>query len=278
MNLTDIIIAIIYGLVEGITEWLPISSTGHLIILNDFLSFKEVNPSFFELFLVVIQLGAIFAVVVSYFKKLNPFSKKLEKEEKKSIYKTWILILISCIPAAIVGLLFDDLLDKYLYNKLTVSITLIVYGIVFIILEYFNSKRQIKYEEVKDFTYKTALIIGLAQVLALIPGTSRSGITIISALLIGCSRKSSCEFSFFLSLPIMIGASLLKLVKYFIKGNLLTLNEGLVLFTGIIMSFAVSILIINFLMNYIKKKDFKIFGYYRIILGIVLIFYMISMN
>ena len=278
MNLTDIIIAIIYGLVEGITEWLPISSTGHLIILNDFLSFKEVNPSFFELFLVVIQLGAIFAVVVSYFKKLNPFSKKLEKEEKKSIYKAWILILISCIPAAIVGLLFDDLLDKYLYNKLTVSITLIVYGIVFIILEYFNSKRQIKYEEVKDFTYKTALIIGLAQVLALIPGTSRSGITIISALLIGCSRKSSCEFSFFLSLPIMIGASLLKLVKYFIKGNLLTLNEGLVLFTGIIMSFAVSILIINFLMNYIKKKDFKIFGYYRIILGIVLIFYMISMN
>ena len=278
MNLTDIIIAIIYGLVEGITEWLPISSTGHLIILNDFLSFKEVNPSFFELFLVVIQLGAIFAVVVSYFKKLNPFSKKLEKEEKKSIYKTWILILISCIPAAIVGLLFDDLLDKYLYNKLTVSITLIVYGIVFIILEYFNSKRQIKYEEVKDFTYKTALIIGLAQVLALIPGTSRSGITIISALLIGCSRKSSCEFSFFLSLPIMIGAALLKLVKYFIKGNLLTLNEGLVLFTGIIMSFAVSILIINFLMNYIKKKDFKIFGYYRIILGIVLIFYMISMN
>lgn len=278
MNLTDIIIAIIYGLVEGITEWLPISSTGHLIILNDFLSFKEVNPSFFELFLVVIQLGAIFAVVVSYFKKLNPFSKKLEKEEKKSIYKTWILILISCIPAAIVGLLFDDLLDKYLYNKLTVSITLIVYGIVFIILEYFNSKRQIKYEEVKDFTYKTALIIGLAQVLALIPGTSRSGITIISALLIGCSRKSSCEFSFFLSLPIMIGASLLKLIKYFIKGNLLTLNEGLVLFTGIIMSFAVSILIINFLMNYIKKKDFKIFGYYRIILGIVLIFYMISMN
>ncbi|MDD7735459.1 MAG: undecaprenyl-diphosphate phosphatase, partial [Bacillales bacterium] len=250
----------------------------HLIILNDFLSFKEVNPSFFELFLVVIQLGAIFAVVVSYFKKINPFSKKLEKEEKKSIYKTWILILISCIPAAIVGLLFDDLLDKYLYNKLTVSITLIVYGIVFIILEYFNSKRQIKYEEVKDFTYKTALIIGLAQVLALIPGTSRSGITIISALLIGCSRKSSCEFSFFLSLPIMIGASLLKLVKYFIKGNLLTLNEGLVLFTGIIMSFAVSILIINFLMNYIKKKDFKIFGYYRIILGIVLIFYMISMN
>ena len=278
MNLTDIIIAIIYGLVEGITEWLPISSTGHLIILNDFLSFKEVNPSFFELFLVVIQLGAIFAVVVSYFKKLNPFSKKLEKEEKKSIYKAWILILISCIPAAIVGLLFDDLLDKYLYNKLTVSITLIVYGIVFIILEYFNSKRQIKYEEVKDFTYKTALIIGLAQVLALIPGTSRSGITIISALLIGCSRKSSCEFSFFLSLPIMIGASLLKLVKYFIKGNLLTLNEGLVLFTGIIMSFAVSILIINFLMNYIKKKDFKIFGYYRIILGIVLILYMISMN
>lgn len=278
MNLTDIIIAIIYGLVEGITEWLPISSTGHLIILNDFLSFKEVNPSFFELFLVVIQLGAIFAVVVSYFKKLNPFSKKLEKEEKKSIYKTWILILISCIPAAIVGLLFDDLLDKYLYNKLTVSITLIVYGIVFIILEYFNSKRQIKYEEVKDFTYKTALIIGLAQVLALIPGTSRSGITIISALLIGCSRKSSCEFSFFLSLPIMIGASLLKLIKYFIKGNLLTLNEGLVLFTGIIMSFAVSILIINFLMNYIKKKDFKIFGYYRIILGIVLILYMISMN
>ena len=275
MNIIDIIIAMIYGIVEGITEWLPISSTGHLIILNDFLKFKEVNSSFFELFLVVIQFGAILSVVVSYFKRLNPFSKKVDQQEKSSIYKTWILIIIACIPAAIFGLLFDDILDKYLYNKLTVSITLIIYGILFIVLEYFNKKREIKFEEVKDFTYRSALIIGLAQILALIPGTSRSGITILSALAIGCSRKSSCEFSFFLSLPIMIGASLLKLVKYFIGGNLLTINEVLVLLTGVIISFAVSMLVINMLINYIKKKDFKIFGYYRIILGIGLIVYMI---
>ena len=271
MNIIDILYAILYGIVEGITEWLPISSTGHMIILNDYVKFNQISPEFFELVLVVIQLGAILAVIVSFFHKLFPFGKNKTEVEKKEIWKTWGLILIACLPAAIIGLLFDDLLDKYLYNKLTVSITLIIYGILFIVVEYFTSKKEVTKEEVRNFTWKTALIIGGAQVLALIPGTSRSGVTILSALLIGCSRSSACEFSFYLSIPIMFGASLLKGVKFFLKGATLSLNEGMILLVGCLIAFLVSLFIVKFLMKYIKKHDFKVFGYYRIVLGIVLI-------
>ncbi len=271
MNFIDILIAILYGIVEGISEWLPISSTGHLIILERFLGFHDISPEFWELFLVVIQLGAIFAVVLNFFAKLFPFGKKKSAEEKKSIWKTWGLILIACLPAAVVGLLFDDLLNTYLYNEITVSITLIVYGIAFIVLEYFNAKKEFKITDVRDFTWKTALIIGAAQMLSLIPGTSRSGITILAALLIGCNRSSACEFSFYLSIPVMVGASLLKLVKYLLSGASLSLNEGMILLSGCVVAFAVSLLVVNFLMKYIQKHDFKIFGVYRIALGILLI-------
>ncbi len=271
MNFIDILIAILYGIVEGISEWLPISSTGHLIILERFVGFKEISAEFWELFLVVIQLGAIFAVVLNFFAKLFPFGKKKSPEEKKSIWKTWGLILIACIPAAVVGLLFDDLLNRYLYNEITVSITLIVYGIAFIVLEYARAKREFKITDVRSFTWKTALIIGLAQMLSLIPGTSRSGITIIAALLIGCNRSSACEFSFYLSIPVMVGASLLKMVKYLLSGATLSLNEGMILLSGCVVAFAVSLLVVNFLMKYIQKHDFKVFGVYRIVLGIVLI-------
>lgn len=271
MNFIDILIAILYGIVEGISEWLPISSTGHLIILERFLGFHDISPEFWELFLVVIQLGAIFAVVLNFFAKLFPFGKKKSAEEKKSIWKTWGLILIACLPAAVVGLLFDDLLNTYLYNEIIVSITLIVYGIAFIVLEHFNAKKEFKITDVRDFTWKTALIIGAAQMLSLIPGTSRSGITILAALLIGCNRSSACEFSFYLSIPVMVGASLLKLVKYLLSGASLSLNEGMILLSGCVVAFAVSLLVVNFLMKYIQKHDFKIFGVYRIALGILLI-------
>lgn len=271
MNIIDILIAIIYGIVEGITEWLPVSSTGHLIILERFLKFNEISDEFWDLFLVVIQLGAIIAVICNFFTKLNPISKKKTPEEKKGIWKTWGLILIACLPAAIVGVFLDDILDQYLYNEITVSITLIVYGIIFIVLEYFNSKRTFKIIDVKEFTWKTALIIGLAQMLSLIPGTSRSGITILAALLIGCNRSSACEFSFFLSIPVMVGASLLKLLKFILSGASLSLNEGMILLTGCVVAFAISLLVVNFLMKFIKKHDFKVFGIYRIILGIILL-------
>ena len=271
MNILDILLAILYGIVEGITEWLPVSSTGHMIILEDFLHFQNISEDFFELFLVVIQLGAILAVILSFFTKLFPFGKSKPKEEKKEIWRTWGLILIACLPAAIIGLIFDDLLDQYLYNKLTVSITLIIYGILFIVIEYFTSKKQINYEEVRNFSWKTALIIGGAQVLALIPGTSRSGVTILAALLIGCSRSSACEFSFYLSIPVMFGASLLKTVKFIMKGAVLSTNEIMILVVGCLVAFLVSLLIVKLLMKYIKKHDFKVFGYYRILLGIVLI-------
>lgn len=270
MNIIDILIAIIYGIVEGISEWLPISSTGHLIILNEYLSFSEMSDEFWNLFLVVIQLGAILAVVFSFFHRLNPFGKNKEKTEKKNILRNWLLIIVGCLPAAIFGLLFDNFLDQYLYNNITVSITLIVYGIAFILIEKYNNKNP-NINDINEFTWKTALIIGMAQVLALIPGTSRSGITIIAALLIGCNRISATEYSFLLSIPVMVGASLLKIVKFIILDVEVTLNEIMILLTGCVVAFAVSLFIVNFLLKFIKKHDFTFFGWYRIILGIVLI-------
>lgn len=272
----EILKAILFGIVEGITEWLPISSTGHMILLEELLNIQDTFGSeFWTLFLVVIQLGAIIAVVICFWQKLWPFGKKKEVEEKKKIWKVWLNVLIACVPAGIIGIAFNDLLDQYFYNFLTVSITLIVYGILFIVLETYNKKREFKINEVTDMSWKTALIIGLIQLLALIPGTSRSGVTILGAMLIGCNRAVSAEFSFFLSIPIMLGASLVKTAKYFMDGYTLSSNQIIFLFVGLIVAFGVSILAIKFLMSYIKKHDFKIFGYYRIVLGIILIIYFI---
>lgn len=278
MSFIDVIKAILYGIVEGITEWLPISSTGHMILLDEWLKVESLyGKEFWDLFLVVIQLGAIIAVIVCFFSKLWPFSKTKTPEEKKNTWKLWGNVLIACIPAAVIGILFDDLLDKYFYNFITVGIMLIVYGILFIVLEIRNKKRDFRITDCKDITWKTALIIGAVQLLALIPGTSRSGVTILGAMLIGFDRSSSAEFSFFLSIPVMLGASLLKGVKYFIDGNTLTGGQGAFLAIGCIVAFLVSMLFIKLLMKYIKGHDFKVFGIYRIVLGVgVILYYLIA--
>lgn len=268
----NVLKAILFGIVEGITEWLPISSTGHMIILESLLDVKNTfSDAFWELFLVVIQLGAIIAVIICFFKKLWPFGKTKEKEEKKNIWLIWAKVLVACVPAAVVGLLLDDWLNEHLYNAITVSVTLIVFGIFFIILEIWNKKREFKINEVKDLSFKMALIIGLIQLIALIPGVSRSGVTILGAMLIGCSRTVSAEFSFFLSIPVMLGASLLKGVKFFLDEGTLTSNEWVFLGVGVVVAFLVSLFVIKFLMSFIKKHDFKPFGYYRIALGILLL-------
>jgi len=264
---------ILFGIVEGVTEWLPISSTGHMIILEQWLSISSfTSPEFYDLFEVVIQFGAILAVIITFFAKLWPFGKSKTKEEKTSIWKTWLNIVIACVPAGIVGLLCDDFLHDHLYNFLTVSITLIVYGVIFIILETYIKKtdKKFKVDEVKSLTWKMALIIGVAQMLALIPGTSRSGITIIAALMIGCSRSAAAEFSFFLSIPIMVAASLYKGAKFAIKGYTMPNNGYWYLLVGCAVALIVSIVTIKFFMKLIKNKSFMGFGIYRVVLGTVL--------
>lgn len=263
----EIIKAILFGIVEGITEWLPISSTGHMILLEQFVKLN-VTPEFWKMFLVVIQLGAILAVVVLYFNKLNPFSTKKTKEQKKDTWTLWFKVLVACIPAAIIGILFEDVIDKFLDNPFIVAIMLIIYGIAFIFIESRNKKANIT--ELKDLTYRTAAIIGIFQLLALIPGTSRSGATILGGILIGTSREIAAEFTFFLAIPVMFGASLLKLLKF---GLAFSSQEMIILITGLVVAFIVSILAIKFLMNYIKKNDFKAFGYYRIVLGVIVLAY-----
>lgn len=271
MNILEIIKAVILGIVEGITEWLPISSTGHMILVDEFLQLN-VSPEFKEMFLVVIQLGAIMAVVVLYFKKLLPFrfeGKKLKW--KKNTLVMWLKILVSCVPAAIVGVLFDDKLEELFYNWQTVSAMLIIFGILFIIIERFNKGKAAKINTIDDFTYKTALIIGIFQLIAAVfPGTSRSGATIVGALLIGVSRAAAAEYTFFLAVPVMFGASALKLVKF---GFGFTLQEAVILAIGMAVAFAVSIFAIKFLVGYIKKHDFTAFGWYRIVLGAAVILY-----
>lgn len=271
----EILKVIFLGIVEGITEWLPISSTGHMILVDAFIK-MNISEEFKEFFLVVIQLGAILAVVVLYFKKLFPFElKKIDGKNKIVSNKdTWILwgkVLVACVPAGIIGLLFDDLLDQYLYNPLTVALMLIIYGILFIIVENRNKGKESKINSLKDITFKTAVIIGIFQVLALIPGTSRSGATILGAILIGTSRNIAAEFTFFLAIPVMVGASLYKLLKFIMSGAIIAANEYVILAVGMITAFVVSILAIKFLMNYIKKNDFKSFGIYRIVLGILVL-------
>ena len=271
----EILKVIFLGIVEGITEWLPISSTGHMILVDAFIK-MNISEEFKEFFLVVIQLGAILAVVVLYFKKLFPFElKKIDGKNKIVSNKdTWILwgkVLVACVPAGIIGLLFDDLLDQYLYNPLTVALMLIIYGILFIIVENRNKGKESKINSLKDITFKTAVIIGIFQVLALIPGTSRSGATILGAILIGTSRNIAAEFTFFLAIPVMVGASLYKLLKFVMSGAIIAANEYIILAVGMITAFIVSVLAIKFLMNYIKKNDFKSFGIYRIVLGILVL-------
>ncbi len=269
--------SVLYGIIEGITEWLPISSTGHMILLDEWLKVEGIyGKSFWDLFLVVIQLGAIIAVVLCFFSKLWPFSKTKTSEEKKDTWKLWLNVLIACVPAAIIGLLLDDWLNEHFYNFTTVAIMLIVYGVLFIVIEIFNKKRTFKITDCKQITWKLALIIGLVQLLALIPGTSRSGVTILGAMLIGLNRETSAEFSFFLSIPVMFGASLLKIIKFFIEGNAITGAQLAFLGVGCIVAFLVSIVVIKFLLKYIKGHDFKVFGIYRIILGIILIIYMLA--
>ncbi|MBQ3306823.1 MAG: undecaprenyl-diphosphate phosphatase [Bacilli bacterium] len=273
----EILKAILFGIVEGITEWLPISSTGHMILLNEFIHLG-VSPEFYELFQVVIQLGAILAVVVIYFKNIWPLKKKNNKIVlDQDILSLWGKILVACIPAAVLGLLLDDWLDEHFYNAVVVSLALIIYGIIFIVIE--NKRKEMKSvsnveKGVQDITYKQALQIGGFQLLALIPGTSRSGSTILGGLLMGLDRSVIAEFTFFLAIPVMAGASLLKLAKYVLKVGLSFsgLEIGILL-TACIVAYIVSILVIKFLMNYIRKHDFKVFGWYRIILGLLVLLY-----
>lgn len=270
--------AALFGVVEGITEWLPISSTGHMILLNEFLPLK-VSEEFWNMFEVVIQLGAILAVVIIFWKQIWPFKMK-EKDSKengvKALVKTdilslWGKILVACIPAAVIGLLFDEILETYLYNYVVVAIALIVFGIAFIIVETWNKDRKPKVDSLNDLTYKLVIIIGLFQVLAAIfPGVSRSGATIVGALLIGVSRTVAAEFTFFLAIPVMAGASLLKLVKF---GLNFTMDELIILIIGFVVAFVVSIIVIKFLLKFIKKHDFKVFGWYRIVLGVAVLIY-----
>ncbi len=271
MFIFEIIKTIILGVVEGITEWLPISSTGHLILFDEFIRLN-MSEEFMEMFNVVIQLGAILAVVVLYFHKLNPFSPKKSAAEKKDTVNLWIKVLIGVLPAAIIGLKFDDLIDSLFYNFQTVAVMLIVYGVLFIIVENKNKNALPKINTLDGLSYKTALLIGVFQVLSLIPGTSRSGATIIGGMILGASRAVAAEYTFFLAIPVMFGASLLKILKF---GFAFSAQEMVVLLTGVAVSFAVSVIAIKFLMSYIKKNDFKFFGWYRIILGIIVILYFV---
>ena len=271
----DIIKAVLYGIVEGITEWLPVSSTGHMILLDEFVK-MNVSEDFWNMFLVVIQLGAILAVVILYWNQIFPwdFSKEARKEHRvnrKDVWMLWAKILVACIPAAIVGVLFDDWLDEHLYNGYVVATMLIIFGILFIIIENKNKGKEPVIKTLEEIDFKTALIIGVFQLIAAIfPGTSRSGSTIVGSLMIGVSRTAAAQFTFLLAIPVMFGASLLKLVKF---GFSFSASEAAILVTGMLVAFIVSIIVIKFLMGYIRKHDFKVFGWYRIILGVVVLAY-----
>ena len=268
----DILKSIILGIVEGITEWLPISSTGHLIIADEFIKLN-MSESFMEMFNVVIQLGAILAVVVIYFKQMWPFSlKKEEHYIKKDVFSMWFKVIVAILPAAIIGIPFDDLFEEKFHNYIVVSLALIVYGIAFLIIEKRNKSLKPKVESIAEMSYKTAFLVGCFQALSLIPGTSRSGSTILGAILIGVSRVAAAEFSFYMAVPVMFGASLIKLLKF---GFNFTSAELLILLVGMLTAFVVSVIAIKFLISYIKKRDFTAFGYYRIVLGIIVLAYFI---
>ena len=270
MDILEILKAVLFGVVEGITEWLPISSTGHMILLNEFVTLK-VSPEFWEMFLVVIQLGAILAVVLLFWNKIFPFKFKERPVVQKDIFVLWFKILAACIPAAVIGIAFDDVLDALFYNPWCVAIALIVFGIAFIVIENRNKNRTPKITQLNEITYQTAFLIGVFQLLAAVfPGTSRSGATIVGALLIGVSRTVAAEFTFFLAIPVMLGASLLKVLKF--EGPI-TGAETTILLVGMVVAFVVSVLVIRFLISYIKKHDFKVFRWYRIVLGAAVLGY-----
>ena len=285
MDILELLKVVFLGIVEGITEWLPISSTGHLILVEEFVKL-DVSKAFWEMFMVVIQLGAILAVVVLYWKDIWPFRNKKPKHENVTKVEKaagtlcrfvkidkmimWLKIMVSCLPAILIGLPFDDFIEKKFNNWFVVAVMLIVYGVLFLVVEDYNEKRTVKIHSIEDITWKTALLIGIFQVLALIPGTSRSGATIIGGILLGASRTVAAEYTFFLAIPVMFGASLLKIVKF---GFDFTSWELTILGVGTVVSFVVSILAIKFLMGYIKKHDFKAFGWYRIVLGIIVMLF-----
>lgn len=276
----DILKAILYGIVEGVTEWLPISSTGHLLLVEKLLPFEDVSENFFGMFDVVIQLGAILAVVVLFWNKIWPFALTKNERQgrtgvasfiKMDIMTLWFKILVSCVPAAVIGILFDEVFERLFYNPTCIAIALIVFGIAFILIENWNKGRRPKIRKLSQITYQTALMIGIFQVIAAIfPGTSRSGATIVGALLIGVSRTVAAEYTFFLAIPVMFGASLLKVTKF---GFQFTTTEAICLAVGTIVAFLVSVFVLRFLMAYIKRHDFKVFGWYRIVLGIIVLLY-----
>lgn len=268
----ELLKAIVLGIVEGITEWLPISSTGHMLLLDQFMTL-DLSQEFKNMFFVVIQLGAILAVITLYFHKLNPFSPKKTSVQKKETLGLWLKVIVACIPSAVFGVFLDDLLEEKLSTPVIIAAALIVYGVLFIVIENWNKRRRPKVGTLAELSYQTALFIGLFQVLSMIPGTSRSGATIIGAILIGTSRTVAAEFTFFLAIPTMFGASLLRLVKF---GFHFTGEEIAVLAVGMVVAFVVSVLAIKFLMSYIKKHDFKAFGYYRIVLGAVVLVYFLG--
>lgn len=268
----EVLKVILLGIVEGITEWLPISSTGHLILVEEFIQL-ELSEAFVEMFNVVIQLGAILAVVVIYFQKLNPFSPQKSEKQKMLTIQLWIKVIVAALPAAVIGLLFDDFIEERFMNAYVVAAMLILYGILFIVVEERHKGKRPAVAKLSKLTIPMALTIGMFQVLALIPGTSRSGATIIGGLLIGTARNVAAEFTFFLGIPVMFGASLLKIVKFFMGGGGIAGQEILLLLLGCGVSFGVSIFAIKFLMQYIKNHDFKVFGYYRIVLGVILLAY-----
>ena len=273
MNLSfiEILKVIFLGIVEGITEWLPISSTGHMLLVDEFLQLNA-SDSFKEMFFIIIQLGAILAVVVLYWNRMFPFQFKDKAKPviRKDIFSLWFKVVVACIPGAAVTILFDDYIEAHLHTPVVIAIALIFYGVAFILIENWNKKRKVRVESLNDITYQTAFFIGLFQVLAIIPGTSRSGATIIGALLIGVSRVAAAEFTFFLAVPVMFGWSLIKLIKF---GFAFSAQELCVLGLGCVVAFAVSVVVIRFLMGYIKKHDFKVFGWYRIILGAIVLGY-----
>ncbi|HIX91551.1 MAG TPA: undecaprenyl-diphosphate phosphatase [Firmicutes bacterium] len=263
----ELLKVVVIGIIQGITEWLPISSTGHMILAEELLKLN-VSDEFMEMFRVVIQFGSILAVVVLYFRKLNPFALSKSKAEKRDTWTLWFKVLVGIIPAGVVGVLLDDWLDEHLYNYVTVAAALIVYGILFIVIEKRNKNRSLPTKTLSELTYKKSLAIGAFQMLSLIPGTSRSGSTIIGASILGCERPVAAEFSFFMAIPVMLGASLLKLVKF---GFDFTSTELIVMAVGVVTAFVVSIAAIKFLMDYIRKRDFSVFGWYRIVLGIIVL-------
>lgn len=277
MDIIEVIKVILIGIIEGITEWLPVSSTGHMYLFDEFWPLLF-DKDFKEMFFVVIQLGAIFAVIVMFWEKLWPFGMQKDEETgknkisfQKDIWTMWLKVLVACVPTAVLGFFLDDILDRYLYNGIVISVMLILYGVAFIVVEIWNKKRTPRINSVAEITYLTAVYFGLVQSLAMIPGTSRSGATIVGALIIGVSRTTAAEFSFFLAIPTMFGASLLKLVKFFIDGGSFDGSQIAALAIGTAVAFAVSLLVIKFLMDFVKKHDFKIFGWYRIVLGVIVL-------